>query len=579
MEAGSSTSLAVRKSITSTQSKKKQGHWSLSSMFPWMQERGDPTSSSQTLESKPNQASLKASAPLKRARELSDATTKKLELEPRVCHAIHTLGSDVRVQAAIPLRKVCQIIRQHAFTKDNDLPLIISLEVNASIPQQELMVKIMEHEFGDLLLKAPLPNCDPNTTQPTLRDLRGKILIKTRTGTRTPSPAISDAGSTLQESEPSECGVSLSTKSKQPSTRSSSTRELEPSKVSDAVKKLAIYIYGPGRLESFRTAKDALHPAHIYSIGEEQLKTLHRTEHHALFTHNKTFLARSFPSGLASYDSSNPNPPTLCWRKGVQMVALNWQRWDTAMELNSAMFDHENGWVLKPEGYRGTETATTCQANVWGKKRLDLTITVLAGQFLPTPAGGSSSRLDVAAAHDPGFRPKVSCFLHVESPAERNAKKAIGHKDEISRRTRLARTENPSWGLSGSKLHFPNVRHVVEELSFVRYVAPEPMAPFFSFDTTLTTFLTCRINVDDCRHHYWRTRTAWACIRLDRLQEGYRMIKLKTDDGLTCDGMLLVRIEKTLVDEQPQPSSLSRKTWNDCKDGVVQLKSKWSCMG
>lgn len=498
VEAGSSNSLATRKSATSTQSNKEKRHWSFASLIPWMRKRCSPSSSSQTLESKPSQASLKA--PLKRARELSDATAKKLELEPRVCHAYHALGSDVRVQAAIPLRKVCQIIRDHAFTKGNDLPLIISLEVKASLPQQEMMVKIMEHEFGDLLLKAPLPHRDPQTTQPTLRDLRGKILIKTRTGPRGLSPAVSDAGSTLQGSEPSERCVSLRTKSRQPSSGSSSRSPRhhhpeEPAKVSDAVKKLAVYTYGPGRFENLRTAKDGDHPAHIYSIGEDLLKHLHRTEHSALFTHNKSFLTRSYPEGLASYDSSNPNPPTMCWRKGVQMVALNWQRWDTAMELNSAMFDHENGWVLKPEGYRGGGGAGTkepdvaanadCQAGVAGKKRMDLTITVLAGQFLPIPAAEDSrTRLFLSDSHDPGFRPKVTCFLHSESAAERNPKKAIGGREYISRSTRLARTDNPSWGASGSKLHFPNVRHVVEELSFVRYVLFYAFSMHLLFEVT-----------------------------------------------------------------------------------------------
>lgn len=414
-----------------------------------------------------------------------EATAKMLKREPRVCHAVHTFGGDLTLHEAIPLRTVCQIIRKYAFTNGNDLPLIISLEVNANIPQQEMMVKIMEHEFGDLLLKEDLPHCDPHTKQPTVRDLKGKILIKTKTGHRVvPSAApktLSDSGSTLQDSEPSECGFPLSTKSKLSSSAGGSSHHHEDlDKVSDAVKKLAIYTYGPGRFDSFHTAKDATHPAHIYSIGEDTLKTIHRTEHHALFTHNRHFFARSFPEGLASYDSSNPNPPTLFWRKGVQMVALNWQRWDTAMELNSAMFDNEDGWVLKPAGYRSepAAAAATCQGEIPGKKRLDLTITVLAGQHVPfqhTGAGASgdgtqgSARLDPAAVNDKNFRPRVTCFLHVESAAERNPDKAIGH-DELVRKTKAARTDHPTWGAGGSRLHFPNVRHVVEELSFVRYV-------------------------------------------------------------------------------------------------------------
>lgn len=155
------------------------------------------------------------------------------------------------------------------------------------------------------------------------------------------------------------------------------------------------------------------------------------------------------------------------------MVALNWQHWDTAMELNFAMFDNEDGWVPKPLGYRSTEPST-CQARIFGKKKMDLTITVLAGQHIPDTSNeefhGSTRRLDAAAVNDENFRPRVTCYLHVEGSAERDPKKNISSKDEISRKTRAAKTDQPDWGVHGSKLHFPSVHHVVEELSFVRYV-------------------------------------------------------------------------------------------------------------
>lgn len=86
--------------------------------------------------------------------------------------------------------------------------------------------------------------------------------------------------------------------------------------------------------------------------------------------------------------------------------------------------------------------------------------------------------------------------------------------------------------------------------------------------------------MEHCRRG-WPDRTAWACIRLDRLQEGYRLIKLKDDDGYTTDGVLLVKIEKKLVDEARPKRRVSRRvrTWNACKDEVSRVKSKWFCMG
>lgn len=37
---------------------------------------------------------------------------------------------------------------------------------------------------------------------------------------------------------------------------------------------------------------------------------------------------------------------------------------------------------------------------------------------------------------------------------------------------------------------------------------------------------------------------AWACIRLDRLREGYRLVHLHNDTGESSGGALLVRISK-----------------------------------
>lgn len=42
------------------------------------------------------------------------------------------------------------------------------------------------------------------------------------------------------------------------------------------------------------------------------------------------------------------------------------------------------------------------------------------------------------------------------------------------------------------------------------------------------------------------TLAAWACVRLDRLQQGYRFIHLLDAKGAESAGILLVKIEKRL---------------------------------
>lgn len=496
-----------------------QQHWSFSSMLSWMKTETDSVkrrmSFPRSVRSKKSEASFRARLP-QRARAISDLVADSesrraslLAREPRVCHAYESRAGDVTLHEAIPFRTVCSTIRESAFARGNDLPVIISLEVHANGPQQEKMVQIMREEWGSLLLDEPIPGYDPLKTQPPLRELRRKILIKVKTGSvaALPSDAGLDSKSTLVPSEPSttasECASSssqagtLKLKSKRTtgssiwgastSASSASASARRKHTTVDALRRLAIYTYSPGAFTNFARA-DSTAPAHIYSFGEERLKSLHRTEHNEVFRHNRGFLARTFPESLSSFLSSNPNYPTLFWRKGVQMVALNWQVWDTAMEINDAMFDREQGWVLKPPGYRSIDSDSgaaggrgaadaDCQADVAGKKRMDLTITVLAGQHLPTPGAedelGGTARLRFSDAQASDFRPRVTCFLHVESAAERDPKRNIS-KDEISQRTRPAKTEQPNWGPSGDKLKFSTVRHVVEGLSFVRYVLSSP---------------------------------------------------------------------------------------------------------
>jgi phosphatidylinositol phospholipase C, delta len=55
-----------------------------------------------------------------------------------------------------------------------------------------------------------------------------------------------------------------------------------------------------------------------------------------------------------------------------------------------------------------------------------------------------------------------------------------------------------------------------------------------------------RIKVED-EGYAANKLAAWACIRLDRVQTGYRLIKLLDAKGIATDGLLLVKIEKTVV--------------------------------
>jgi phosphatidylinositol phospholipase C, delta len=64
---------------------------------------------------------------------------------------------------------------------------------------------------------------------------------------------------------------------------------------------------------------------HVFSFSEPKIKELLKNTHtnHSVEKHNLRHLMRVYP-GLTRVTSNNFDP-TVFWKKGVQMVALNWQ--------------------------------------------------------------------------------------------------------------------------------------------------------------------------------------------------------------------------------------------------------------
>ena len=92
------------------------------------------------------------------------------DIEPMVYHK-HTLVSKVS------LRDACAAIGKYAFVA-SPYPIIISAEVHCSLPQQDLIAKIMQEEFGDALMSAPVDARPRLEVLPSPEDLKGCILLK-----------------------------------------------------------------------------------------------------------------------------------------------------------------------------------------------------------------------------------------------------------------------------------------------------------------------------------------------------------------------------------------------------------------
>lgn len=150
------------------------------------------------------------------------------------------------------------------------------------------------------------------------------------------------------------------------------------------------------------------------------------------------------------------------------------------------------------------------------RKTLNLVITILAAQNIPLPPGDSSAR---------GFEPYVKIELHVEGPSEAHGGPIPddGHEreGEYKARSRTYKGVDVDFA-TGDRLEFPPVPAVMEELSWVRFTVRDD-----------------EIGRDDL--------AAWACVRLDRLGQGYRFVHLLDCEGRLTKGVMLVKVEKSMV--------------------------------
>ncbi|KAK8068705.1 1-phosphatidylinositol 4-5-bisphosphate phosphodiesterase 1 [Apiospora phragmitis] len=432
------------------------------------------------------------------------SSPQAIAVEPRVLHG-YTLTKEVS------FRNVCEAIRDDAFTV-TDLPLIVSLEVHCSDVQQEAMVKIMNETWADFLLSPPDADCK---VLPAPGDLKRKILVKVKY-------APPQTGST-DKLVPS----STTTSDKDDLPPIADEKAKKPSKIIQALSQLGVYTRGV----TFKSLAqpEAQMPTHMFSLSERGVLEVHEKQAPDLLKHNERFMMRTYPSGMR-IGSSNIDPPVF-WRKGIQIVALNWQKWDEGMMLNEGMFAGTGGYVLKPEGYRGPKpVATTDNALAvttageiitapLGTPRilnqtLDLKITVLAGQDLPLPKEGDNPS---------GFNPYLKVELHTEPPytelAKQRGQSGKAKEGEYKAKTKTKKGIHPDF--KADVLEFKQVMGVNPELAFVRFVVKDD-----------------EIGHDDL--------AAWACIRLDRLRRGYRFIKLMDKNGMAGKGTILVKIELKL---------------------------------
>ena len=166
---------------------------------------------------------------------------------------------------------------------------------------------------------------------PTLADLKHKILVKVK------AASLQDPKSTIKQRQDSvdDDSSSVSDEESEPN-QNSPSKQKKKNTITEALSGMGIYTRGY-HFKGF-THPAAEIPTHVFSLSEKKLIDVNEEHGPQLLAHNRQFLMRAYPSG--SRLASTNFDPSAYWRMGVQIVALNWQKFDAVsvpmMKLHGA---------------------------------------------------------------------------------------------------------------------------------------------------------------------------------------------------------------------------------------------------
>ncbi|KAI9872071.1 MAG: Phospholipase C [Pleopsidium flavum] len=357
------------------------------------------------------------------------------EGRPIVSHG-RTLTSSVFFSDCI------SVIGKYAFVS-SPYPLFLSLEVHCNPEQQQAMVDIMRGILGDRLVEKPyMTNA---FSLPSPEELKHRFLIKVKAG-ENPVEKTSTTDSSIGRRQrsfsspfsrpqvldnslvpsgpllssppsisPSETSSSFWAPGKGSMTTTSISSTTDESDTAPAAKKekkkhkskiikplgdLGVYTRGV-KYNSFALPESKTYN-HIFSLAERTFEALCRDPDtkSQLEKHNQRYMMRVYPSAFR-LRSSNFDPLAF-WKRGVQMVALNWQTYDLGMQMNDAMFaagSDRTGYVLKPKELRKSIPSLTSapgpSSDKVEKKLVKFSVEMISAQQLPRSRGmGAEESLD-----------------------------------------------------------------------------------------------------------------------------------------------------------------------------------------
>ncbi|KDR24186.1 hypothetical protein L798_07593, partial [Zootermopsis nevadensis] len=365
--------------------------------------------------------------------------------EPVIVHG-YTLVPDISA------KEVIEAIADSAF-KTSDYPVILSFENHCNPRQQAKIAQYCREIFGEKLLDSPIDShkLEPGTLLPPPSLLKGKIIIKNKkkhhhhhhhhtdtsqsnsqsslqqdiigsavgaaevehgNGDIPHHPALqvrqsskesaheedenddeeeSSSAEEVEEDGPGE--IKLRLQEKPSSDKVSAAKESE---AGAEISALVNYVQ-PVHFSSFENSEKKNRCYEMSSFDERQATTLLKERPIEFVNYNKHQLSRVYPAGTR-FDSSNFMPQVF-WNAGCQLVALNYQTLDLAMQLNLGMFEynHQCGYLLKPEFMRRRDRRLDpfAESTVDGIIAGTVQVTVISGQFLTDKRVGTYVEVDM----------------------------------------------------------------------------------------------------------------------------------------------------------------------------------------
>lgn len=303
----------------------------------------------------------------------------------------------------ILFKDVIEAIAESAF-KTSSYPVVLSFENHVdSAKQQAKMAEYCRTIFGEMLLTEVLEKfpLKPGCPVPSPKDLMGKILIKNKK-----NQAFSSAEKKAQSGESDQTNAQSNENAENETVEEAGGEKTGEEVVEnmdeeekqiqsdegtagqeatayEEMSSLVNYVQ-PVKFDTFEVSAQKNQSYVISSFVETKAYDLLTKFPVQFVEYNKRQMSRIYPKGTRM-DSSN-YMPQMFWNVGCQMVALNFQTMDLAMQQNMAVFEFNgaSGYILKHEFMRRADK----QFDPFTVDRIDvvvantLSITIISGQFL-----------------------------------------------------------------------------------------------------------------------------------------------------------------------------------------------------